>query len=358
MPRGLLPLVPSCALVLGLISGLTVCVGCSRGTSEVSLEQPRVLDAAGVLSERQRQSIADYLEFIESQRGVDYRVVVMDDAQTDLMREGVSRYERLSIGERTEGRGLLLLVNVAAKEARVEVGYDLEHRVRDVEASSMIREFLAPYFSSGDVAMGIEASVERLVMILEPSRQEASAGTPLARSGGAGATALLEGIDSLTPATKARLQKILVPQANPEDCVHLEMALMHRGIYYRDVPMYDPAWRRVDRPSFPARRLKSIAAEFDGPFSVARSGDHAIVYLEGEKALHWGPQFLRRTEDGWILDTSTVFEYIIYDYSNRWTAVDGDYPYLALMKSVYDMQPGTLRDRGPAWMMRAPAGPK
>ena len=348
--------IPPPALAAALLAALAVTPGC-RWPGEAP-PPVRVLDASNVLSERERGSIENYLEFIDSERGVDYRVVVIDEARADLVGEGVARYEELRIGRRTGGRGLLLLVNVADAEARVEVGYDLEHRVRDVEASSMVRDLLAPYFASGEVGMGIEASVERLVEVLEPSRQEASTGRPLGRSGGAGASAaLLEGIDRLTPKTKARLQTILVPQATPAECVQLEMALMHKGIYLRDAPMYDPAWRRVQRADLPARRLQAIAADWDGPFEIARSGDHAITYFTGEKATRFGPHFLRRTAEGWIIDASAAAEYIVYDYSNRWAAVDGDYPYLALIRSVYDMQAGALRTRGPAWMIRSAGGP-
>ena len=169
--------------------------------------------------------------------------------------------------------------------------------------------------------------------------------------------ALFEGIDRLTPETRVRLRTILVPQATPEECVRLEMALMHKGIYFRDAPMYDGAWRRANRPDLPARRLEAIAAEWDAPFKIARSGNHAIAYFEGEKAVRWGPHFLRRTDEGWIIDGSSVARYIVYDYSNRWVAVDGDYPYLALIRGVYDMQHGSLRDRGPAWMIRSARGP-
>jgi uncharacterized membrane protein YgcG len=345
------------AVAAGLLAALAIAAGCRGRAEEAAPEPVLVTDSADVLSERERLRIESYLEFIEAERGVDYRVVVMNQPKADLAREGVTRYEDLGIGARTGGRGLLLLVNMAAGEARVEVGYDLEHRVRDVEASSMIRDLLAPYFASGEVGIGIEASVERLVEVLEPSRQEAPAGRPLGRSGGAGATAaLFEGIDRLTPETRARLQTILVPQATPGECVRLEMALLHKGIYFRDAPMYDDAWRRANRPDLPARRLKAIAAEWDGPFKIASSGDHAIAYFEGDRAVRWGPNFLRRTDAGWIVDGSAVARYIVYDYSNRWVAVDGDYPYLALIQGVYDMQASALHDRGPAWMMRPPGG--
>lgn len=143
----------------------------------------------------------------------------------------------------------------------------------------------------------------------------------------------------------------MVPQERPEDCVKLEMALMHRGIYYQEAPMYDLEWRRNSRPSFPSHRLKTIARELDGPFAVERVGNHAIAYRQGEKSERIGPQFLRLTNDGWIVDASSVFRYVVYDYSNRWFLVDGDYPYLALVKKVYSMKPGSSKKRGRTWMV-------
>ncbi len=159
----------------------------------------------------------------------------------------------------------------------------------------------------------------------------------------------LEGIDRLTPATRARLQQILVPQPTPEDCIDLQLELMHRGIYYRDVPMYDAAWRRARLRDPPSDRVKAMAREQDGPFAVKRLGDHAISYFRGTKAEVEGPHFLRRTADGWIIDASSVMKHIIYDPSNRWYALDGDYPYLPILKSVYDMRRVTSRSHGAAW---------
>ena len=322
-------------------------------------EPGRVLDRTGALTEQRIDSITHYLEFVEAERGVDYRVVVVDELEIDLVGEGVARYEKLGIGKRTAGKGLLLLVNLATEEARVEVGYELEHRVRDIEASSMIRDLLAPYFVSGDTGFGIEASVERLVEILEPTREdEALAGQPLDRSGGAGAShALLEGIEKLTPEAEARLKLIMVPQERPEDCVRLEMALMARGIYYPDVPMYDPAFRRSARRNMTPRRLRSLAAKYSEPFEIVSDGDHAISAFRGQGAELWGPRFLRRTPRGWIIDGTSAYENIIYSYSNEWVAVDGDYPYLALIKRAWRMRPGTLRQRGAAWMMASSVSP-
>ena len=351
MPSLVLRSILSATLTGALVVGLGVAAGCRWPGEGGASGIVRLVDEAGILSAMQKASIEHYLEFIDTDRGVDYRVVVIDSAGTDLVGEGVTRYQQMGVGRRTEGKGLLLLINVGAREARVEVGYDLEHRVRDVEASSMIRDLLAPYFAGGEAAMGIEASVERLVEVLEPTRNDVATGPPLSRSGGAGATALLAGIEELTPAAEARLAEIMVPQAKPEDCVHLEMALMHKGIYYNDVPMYDEAWRRSLRPGMPARRLKALAAKFDGPFEIVRSGDHAISAYRGENAELWGPRFLRRTAGGWIIDGTAAAENIIYDYSNRWVAVDGDYPYLPLIHRAYEMRPGTLRSRGAAWIM-------
>lgn len=334
--------------MLSAVAGLCAC---HRAEGKIVQKRARVLDAAHILSTEQRMSIEHYLAWVVSERGVDYRVVVLGSAPEDLSRTSASTYEHFEIGSSTSGRGLLLLVNAGTGEARVEVGYALEHRVRDAEASSMIGDFLAPYFASNQAALGIEASVERLVDVLEPSRNDHSHERPILGSGGAGATeALLEGIESLTPKTVARLEEIMVPQPQPEDCVRLEMALMKRGIYYRNALMYDEAWRSAVRPDLPAQRLKDIARDWSGPFAVERAGDYAITYFVGEKAERFGPHFLRRTPDGWIIDASAAAEFVVYDYSNRaWSAIEDDYPYLDLVRSVYDMKRVSLRSKRIAW---------
>jgi hypothetical protein len=98
VPRTSEPTVAA-ALVSGLIAALSVSLGCNRETDNVRPESARVLDYANVLSEDQRLSIADYLDFVVSERGVDYRVVAIDEATIDLPREGAARYERIHIGE-------------------------------------------------------------------------------------------------------------------------------------------------------------------------------------------------------------------------------------------------------------------
>lgn len=159
-------------------------------------------------------------------------------------------------------------------------------------------------------------------------------------------------IEELTPETKMMLGKIMVPQASPERCVRLEIALMRQGFYYRDVTLYDKAWRRPVATSAPSRQLKADAREMEGQFAVKLDGGHAIAYFQGGKARVVGPRFLRLTEAGWILDTSSVYDNIIYGSENHWAAVDGDYPYLRLLKSVYDMKPVRLEKRGRAWAIR------
>ncbi len=159
-------------------------------------------------------------------------------------------------------------------------------------------------------------------------------------------------IDRLTPETKAMLGQIMVPQPSPERCMRLEIALLRQGFYYRDVTMYDEAWRRPNETSTPSRQMQADAREMEGQFAVKLDGDHAIAYFQGGKARVVGPRFLRLTEAGWILDTSSVYENIIYGSQNRWAAVDGNYPYLRILKRVYDMEPVHLKHRGPAWAIR------
>ena len=193
--------------------------------------------------------------------------------------------------------------------------------------------------------------------VVAPTRQESPrTELPAPRRGLEAAAARLEGINELTRRTKARLQRIMVPQNRPEDSVHLEIALMQRGIYYPDVPLYDEAWRRRERPERPPDRYQAVARRLAVPFEVERTADYAIVYFPGENRRRNGPWFLRNTNAGWVLETSVVYEKIIYDLSSQWYALDGDYPYLELLQRVYSMRRVTSRRHGAAWAVD-PAAP-
>ncbi len=84
----------------------------------------------------------------------------------DIERVAERRFEQLGIGAKDEDNGVLLLVAPNERKVRIEVGYGLEHVLRDSKAADIIDEEILPYFREDDYPAGIEAGHARIVRIV------------------------------------------------------------------------------------------------------------------------------------------------------------------------------------------------
>jgi uncharacterized protein len=66
------------------------------------------------------------------------------------------------IGQKGLDNGVILLVFVNDRKLRIEVGYGLEGRLTDAQASSIIRNEIAPRFREQRYAAGIEAGLDAI----------------------------------------------------------------------------------------------------------------------------------------------------------------------------------------------------
>ncbi|MEW5853137.1 MAG: TPM domain-containing protein [Myxococcota bacterium] len=157
--------------------------------SALALEVPavtrRVNDQAGVLSStdqaRLEQRLADY----ERQTGHQFAVLIIPSLQGDPLEDYALRAaEKWRLGDKRRDDGLLVLVSVQDRKARIEVGYGLEGAIPDVLAGRVIREAFAPHFASGNYARGLETGLELLMRAARgenvgpPSRGPVGTGPP------------------------------------------------------------------------------------------------------------------------------------------------------------------------------------
>ena len=130
--------------------------------------QGRVSDYAGVLGAAERDALDKQLARYEQssstaaprQSGAPQIAVVILPALNGGSLEDVSlRFaERWKIGSKADD-GVLLLVAVAERDLRIEVGYGAEGRLTDALSSRIIREIIAPPLGRGDYAGGLRAGV-------------------------------------------------------------------------------------------------------------------------------------------------------------------------------------------------------
>jgi uncharacterized protein len=67
------------------------------------------------------------------------------------------------IGARGKDNGLLIVVAVEERRARIETGYDLEQFITDGFAGDTIRTVMGPRFASGDYSGGVLAGTTRVI---------------------------------------------------------------------------------------------------------------------------------------------------------------------------------------------------
>jgi hypothetical protein len=156
---------------------------------------------------------------------------------------------------------------------------------------------------------------------------------------------------ALDEAAKAKLQEILVPQPDPRQSLDLEIALLRKGVYLRDAPLYDGAWRNAQHPKgWDVERQRAIARQWDRPYEMLVDGGKAVAFYRDAAELP--PTFLRRKNMGWMIDASRTASMVVYDASRRsWSVLDQGSPYLSLIQRALPLRRMTLPDGRAAWQL-------
>jgi uncharacterized protein len=127
-----------------------------------------VTDLAGVLSSEQEQRIEEQLNATEERSGGEIIVVIVNSiadypGTPNRTIEEFARglFDAYKIGNMPRNDGVLLLVAVRDRKARIELGAGYG-RVRDADASRIMDRTIVPFFRKGRYADGVAAGVTAL----------------------------------------------------------------------------------------------------------------------------------------------------------------------------------------------------
>lgn len=131
--------------------------------------QGRVNDYAGVLSAAERSGLEAQLTRYERGEGTagqgepaqtgapQIALVVLPTLNGDSVEDAGLRFaERWKIGSKADD-GVILLVAVAERKIRIEVGYGAEGRLTDALSARIIREMIGPRLHRGEYGAGLRA---------------------------------------------------------------------------------------------------------------------------------------------------------------------------------------------------------
>jgi uncharacterized protein len=125
-----------------------------------------VNDLANVMSAAERSELTDYLVAVNNQTGVQVAVLTVPSLEGDSIEAFSMRVaEKWKLGQADKDNGALLVIALAERSLRIEVGYGLEGDLTDVKSGLIIRNVIVPYFKSGDYGRGIIAGAKNIVGI-------------------------------------------------------------------------------------------------------------------------------------------------------------------------------------------------
>ncbi len=144
----------------------------------------RVVDQAGLLQPQARARLETRLARHEQATGQQVVVVTLPALDGYEIEDfGYQLGRHWGIGRAGEDDGVLLIVALAERRVRIEVGYGLEGTLTDALSSRIIQGAILPAFREGDFAGGIEAGVAALLGVLGEAGAE-PVSPPPAREGG------------------------------------------------------------------------------------------------------------------------------------------------------------------------------
>ena len=161
----------------GWLSGLLLaflCAAVPAAAQKVPALTGRVVDQADLLPADREAAVSAKLEALERSTSRQLVVVTVPDLQDHSVEDFAFRLaEEWKIGDKEADNGAILLVSVAEKKIRIEVGDGLEPILTDAMSGIIIRETIRPAFQQGDFPGGIEAGVDRIIQQLRAPPEEA-----------------------------------------------------------------------------------------------------------------------------------------------------------------------------------------
>lgn len=142
-------------------------------------------DRAGLVGGTEADLLNRKLADFEQATGAQFIIYVFPSLEGESLEDFTIRaVERWKVGQKKYDNGLVLFVFAQEKKTRIEVGYGLEGTITDAFSSRVLRDVLAPRFSQGDYAGGLNAAAEALMTKVRTGEEPVA---PMQRRGAEGA---------------------------------------------------------------------------------------------------------------------------------------------------------------------------
>ena len=136
-----------------------------------ALEVPKlehwVNDYAGILNSSEEDALENQLISTKDKSSSQVVLLTIPSLEGENLEDFSLRIaEKNKIGQEEYDNGVLLLVAMAEKKIRIEVGYGLEHIITDAKSSYIIRKLIAREFKKGRYFAGINNGLKAVTGLI------------------------------------------------------------------------------------------------------------------------------------------------------------------------------------------------
>lgn len=152
-------------------------------SAQIKLGPPRgfVNDFAGLLSVEQRNILENKISTFEKNSGAEIAVVTVPSLEGDTIENFAAElFKQWGIGKKNKDNGILLLIAMAERQVRIEVGYGLEGILTDAQSGWIFDNIIKPAFQQSNFFDGINNAVDKIIgavsgeeiSVYQPSSQQ------------------------------------------------------------------------------------------------------------------------------------------------------------------------------------------
>ncbi|MCA9054867.1 MAG: TPM domain-containing protein, partial [Planctomycetaceae bacterium] len=156
--------IATAVLALAIVFGVTGSADAAAGDELLARLQPTadINDFAELLSPADEETLENRCRQLREKTGAQLAVVVLKSLEGGQIDDfGEKLFRKWGIGQADRNNGVLLLVAIKDRKARIEVGYDLEPVLPDALAGRILNEQLFPQFKAGRYFAGLQSAVNR-----------------------------------------------------------------------------------------------------------------------------------------------------------------------------------------------------
>ncbi|MGZ0656928.1 TPM domain-containing protein [Coraliomargarita sp. W4R72] len=126
-----------------------------------------ITDRANLLSPSTEKGLRVILDNLRAQTGASLVVVTLPTMEGGQIDDFTNRlFEKWGVGDADKDNGVMLLVSVAERKMRIEVGYGLEGVIPDGRAGQIRDQYVLAYFKQNQMEKGVEAGTLALANVL------------------------------------------------------------------------------------------------------------------------------------------------------------------------------------------------